>query len=242
MLNKFGSMLLLLVFLSGMIAINAAIAPTPGYAKALPKLTFDVPNSKYRKIDKTGKTVEKELSGWGIPGIGIGNIIMSSNPLPFKKEGEYQNVNTSFTFDEIKNCFEARAYYAGRVSDIIKYVEAKYPGYTFAKKYQSMFWYPPDNNQRASTVTAIVDDESMKWDQNRYVMLPVGEDSDFSSQDLGTIPEFGAGENTIQIHVFLTFKTGTKWVTRDEGDSVVTREEPTLKDFLIAYGECKIQN
>ena len=221
------------------LAAKKKAAPT-GKAAAI---TLKTPHSIYRHVDKDGSVVGEELFKRAIPGVGVGNIIFATAPMPFDKESTYQNMGTDFTFDQIKDNFTARAYFPGQLGSLIKYVLAKNPGYKFKEKTAVMWWYPTyaSGAMREAQMYDLVDDNAKTFDQNMYLVLPHASDSDFRDQNLSTIPSYDPGLHRVQVYIYLKFQSGMKKVTRvDDNGALVTEMVPTYHDFLIAYGEAKV--
>lgn len=199
-------------------------------AFANPQMTFR-DESKFRVIDTTGAMVGAELMQRAIPGVGIGNIIFSTSPLPRAKEDQYKGIGKDFRLNEIKD-FYARAYFPGRFKDMINYVESTNTGYKFVYAVEEMmtFIYPGGADK---TIKMTIDKDTQEWDSVRFDLLP---QSDFD------IPldraAKGKGESTVQLYVYLKFQTGTKLVKIGG----VTKEVPTYREYLIAYGECKVRD
>lgn len=201
------------------------------------KPVIDVP-SKYRTID-TKSTVALE---WGIKGVGLGNIIFSSKELPFKEEDKYEDIRDTFYFGK-DSSIHCRAYYPGTVESLIKIVQSKVKNAEFVEKWAIMT--VEGGGARGahgeSKASFPNDEKSLGWDTQRFDLLPYvgGDDQDFTYINLSDKNSLGKGENRVDIDLYLEFQTGTKLVTRTEGDEVVTREEPVYSDYLISHGNFK---
>jgi len=92
------------------------------------------------------------------------------------------------------------------------------------------------NEAKMSSAT---DQDLLGWDTQRFDLLPFagGDEQDFNAINLSDENILEKGDNVVEIKVFLKFQTGTKWVSKVEGDKVVTREEPVYVDYLIANGK-----
>ncbi|OGC34213.1 hypothetical protein A2311_00965 [candidate division WOR-1 bacterium RIFOXYB2_FULL_48_7] len=218
-------------------------------------LKFNMPNSMYRKIDKTGSTSPyKSSAKVVIKGVGIGNIIFAPSNLDFDAESSYAGVGTSFTADQIKANFQARAYFPARIKDIIAYVEAKNPGYKFNSNTidSEISVEPPDGLRYSGKMmpsalqggaSSDLDDESLVFDQYRSWLTPNNESS-FRSVNIEQLVMVEPGTYKVTISHFLNFDTGKgKYVSKyDRSGNLVTEWVPNIHGFLIATGSCTITN
>jgi|GEM_PF-6587321 len=196
------------------------------------KPVIDSP-SKYRKID----TKSKLALEWGIKGVGVGNIIFSSKELPMGEEDKYGDIRDTFYFGK-DTSIHCRAYYPGTIRSLIKIVESQVKNAKFVKQWAIM---TVTSERKDIEAKMSFTEESLDWDTQRFDLLPFvgGDDQDFNDINLSDENILEKGENAVEIKVFLRFQTGTKLVTRVEGNEVVTREEPVYTDYLIANGEFK---
>ena len=212
-----------------------------GALAAQTKLTFAVPDSKYRKIDKTGSIVGDELWKRAKSDIGVGNFIFSTSPVPFKKEAEYQNVGTKFQLSEIKE-LNTRVYFPATKGSIVKYIEEKNPGHSFAKFVGVMQVYRPSGGSDDSSSKSTLDEEDAGWDTQWFSLF--GENDFCPDRPLSYLrdEDMPSGEYELQLYYYAHFDTGkTKFVTRAMSDgSIETQEVSIFADVLIAYGECNI--
>jgi len=216
-------------------------------AAKLPKLTFNYPNSSYRVIDKTGDKSNKALWDWVIPEIGVGNIIFGKGSLPVGDESEYAGrVGAEFNLSDIKDDFTCRAYYPARQQELIDWILAKYPKYTFVKRWSQWKWFfEGEEGETYPVREPDPNDTTGAWDQNSFYIMPENERTMYKGQDWASrVAKEPAGSVTeLYASVWLQFKTGTerkvsKWV----GDELVTEWVPNVRDVLISEGSCKIKN
>lgn len=212
-------------------------------ALMLPMLSFAqepvlITKSKYRKIDKSSTTVKE----WGIPGAGVGNIICSTKELPKGEEDKYTDVRDKFYYGEDKS-IHCRIYYPGTLSSLEKMALANLkPGSKLEKRWAVLKVSPAKGlgeigvaRMNFGTVTEEVKD----WDTQRIDLLPYvgGEDQDFEQVNLSKILDnHDPGEYNVSIDFGMKFNTGTKQVTTYENGKLVTRDEPTYRDYIIATG------
>lgn len=227
------SVVILLVFCS------VAVAAT---------LTFNYPNSNYRKIDKTGATSPFNEPKLIIKGVGIGNVIFSSSPMEKGQESSYANIGTSFTYAQIKDMFQARAYFPARIRDLIAYVGEKYPGYKFKKDVVEVDFsiYAPSmlgGAKKGTLENTMSSEEELGRDQLRAFILPMA-GGNFSYTNPERIFSSEKGEFKVTIGYYLTFETpnGKNVTSWDSNGNKITQYVPFTHNFLIAYGECTVKN
>ena len=205
-----------------------------------PVFKFVNPNSKYRKVDKSGGGVPEEV--WKRAGkkeIGCANWIFSTDDLPVHKEDTYKNVKKDFKASELK-ALGARGYWPGIRKDIVAYVEKSNPGFKFkeVRTYLKVTW--PDKKITDDVVINTTDSESMGWDQIRLDLLPK---DDFEKDLIGDILDEGAPKGTynVRLHTFIRFTTGkTETHTYWDRNRWVTEHRPFMTDILVSYGEANI--
>jgi len=207
------------------------------------EIKLNTPQAIHRKVDKDGSRVGAELFKRAIPGVGVGNILFAAGPLPFNQEASYRNVGEAFTFEQIKGSFNGRAYYPGELGSLIDAVLAKNPTYKFKEKTVVMWWYPTwaTKGVREAQQFDPLGGAANKYDQNLFAILPRGRDAAFRDQDLTTIPTYPPGTHLVQVFVYLKFNSGTKKVTEAKDGKLITQVVPTFQDFLVAYGQAKIE-
>lgn len=199
-------------------------------------LEFKMKTSKYRKIDTKGTIVGPSVFGDAFPGVGVGNVIFSTSPLPAEEEDKY-NVKNSFTASELGS-FHARGYQPGTTSSIVSYIKQRHPDYEFIKMMTDAVLRTPDGKYKVSTAKLSLGDDSYGWDQRRWDIIPP---DDFSNLNLpGALKN---GKNTLSISIYLKFQTGTqkekKW--NDSMDKwEIVDGAAIYKDFIISYGDCSI--
>lgn len=221
-------------------AAPAARSAAPQSApKGGPRFTFANPNSKYRKIDRTGQTVNADLWKQATPEIGVGNVIFSSAEMPVNKEELYHDVGTTFNFKNLE-VFTCRCYWPGKRKELIAYIEKKYPAYKFCQVRVFMSRIHPDKGTETDEFIQKTDAESLEWDQTRQDFLP---ENDFEKYPLADLESdvMPKGDYAIRVYVFLRFNTGnSEYRSSWEGNAWVTREVPFQTDILICYGEAHV--
>jgi len=189
--------------------------------------------SNYRTID----TKSKLALEWGIKGVGVGNIIFSSKELPLKQEDKYGDIRDTFYFGKDAS-IHCRVYYPGTIGSLIKIVESQVKNAKFVKHW-SIMTVISEKKYNEAKMSSATDQDLLGWDTQRFDLLPFagGDEQDFNAINLSDENILEKGDNVVEIKVFLKFQTGTKWVSKVEGDKVVTREEPVYVDYLIANGK-----
>jgi hypothetical protein len=194
--------------------------------------------SPLRVVDKTGAKCGSYIWGLAVPEIGVGNVIYSTNPMPYGKEAEYTNVATSFDVSTAPALYH-RVYLPGTVTSMAKAIEAKNPGYKFTRKFEivalkeagaSAPRQARTNNKPSAAGMAMSTMWNQYWPKN-----------DFDNIDVLKSIQVKKGEHTLRLSVFMEFDTGEfKTVTELKDGKMVTEKVPYLRDFAVAHGECTL--
>ncbi len=173
--------------------------------------------SKYRKISK-----------------GVGNVIFSSKPLPHQGEDKYTDIRNTFYSKKDKEIY-ARAYFPGTLNSIFDNYKNQYPDIKLVEIFQlgeASFGGRVEKSIVLTNKQSGIDD----WDQQRYDLLPEGDDSDFRGL-LTSLPSFGKkGKWEIAIFKIMKVNLGKKYTASTENDQVVVRETGDIHEFIVADG------
>jgi hypothetical protein len=182
--------------------------------------------TKYRVIDTTSERYQL----YGIKGMGIGNIIFSSQELPKGEEAGYTDIRDKFIFVD-DTSIHCRVYYPGTFESMIEKVESE-TGYEFITKHALLEVTDhaggPFPLRATMTFTTPISDIA-DWDQERFDLLPYegGPDQDFNMVNLSDDYYKPGITYTVSIWVDLRFKTGVNLLTG----------ETLWVDYVIAYGK-----
>jgi len=184
--------------------------------------------SKYRVINTTSKRAKLN----GVQGLGVGNIIFSSQEMPKGGEDGYSDIRNTFYFGD-DTSIHCRAYYPGTFESMIEKVKSSVSGVKFINKHAVLEVNGPGENfpLRAKMTSTTPIAEIADWDQERYQLLPysAGSNQDFNQVNLSEDDYQSGQEYTVSISVYLKFQTGVDKLTGG----------PIYTDYLIAYGEFK---
>ena len=183
--------------------------------------------SKYRVIDKMSQMAQMK----GIGGLGVGNIIFSTQELPYLNEAGYTDIRDTFYFGE-DTSLHARAYHPGTYESMIEKLKSQVPGAEFIKRFAVLEVFgqvPYQLYAKMSFGNPL--DEFADWDQERYDLLPYkgGNEQHFTAVDLSADIYVSGQEYTVTISSYIQFQTGVNLLT---GEGIYT-------DYLISYGEFK---
>jgi hypothetical protein len=236
------------------------------FSQDISKISFALLNSKFRRIDKEGKTVPNAFKKHIINGIGVGNVIFSDKPLAIENENTSIVLFDKFNYNEIVKGLYALAYFPGRKKDLIEFIEAKYYNYKFEGVLVTLKWQPLKSPDEKSASVLLQYDYKSLWDDQEPIEIRSDtRDTCFKEVNLLEIPKYGSSMHNVEIFFFLRFATGTvklrvegitsnldltlyedakeetkiqKTIQKD-GDSTLN-EESTYADFLVSYGKCTI--
>jgi len=183
--------------------------------------------SKYRVIDKTSQMAQMK----GIGGLGVGNIIFSTQELPYLNEAGYTDIRDTFYFGEDTSIY-FRMYYPGTIESMVEKLKSQVPGARANEFYGVL---------KVSSEVSSTDKTNMSWPMNldtrgdwdqgswQLLLYKGGEEQPFNGVDLSADNYVSGQEYTVAISIYIQFQTGVDLLT---GEGIYT-------DYLISYGEFK---
>jgi hypothetical protein len=197
--------------------------------------------SKYRSVDTTGDSLKGHLAGFFMPGVGVGNYIFSTNPLPHAKDQLYSNVKSEFSADEVVNTgFHAREFLPGRTGEIIKFIESQKAGYKFVKKYTRIEYTAPDGRYEKMDAEDRLNQTTQTWSSRLTDFHPA---NDYPNFPVIRSVQANTGKHTIKMTTYLLFSTAeSKTVSEWRNNQLVTQKVPVSREVVISTGKAVITN
>jgi len=193
-------------------------------------------NSKYRVVHKEGKEAKD-----GLPGLGVGNIIFSSEDLIVGDDSKYK-VQERFNVYDLGD-FQARAFFPASMEKILEKILEKYPTYKMVRWIARGALVDPDGYRIAEqNIVHTYDSETRKWEGLRYMMhAPQNnwrggnmiEPYTWKSKD------FAEGIYYFVITTKLIFEKTDELI--GYWDNGVYTEKPAVYEIVIARGQCELE-